>query len=167
MRKTSTKAALATAVVLMLAPAVAAASPTEKASGPTDPVSLEQQAQALYSQPAKYGKAAGLLVKAAEARQVGDAVRLDDLVLAARLSYYNGDLNRALKLMRRAAEEALSIGDVVTAAHAFTDSAYIGKEAGAVEVAAAMLESAQRLTYSPLIDETTREEIRKRITVDN
>lgn len=165
MTKNKAMKTLATVGLLLAAPAVAAASqPAQpETRGPTDPTTLEQQAHSLFTQPDKYGKAARLFVKAAEARDVGDPLRLDDFIMASRLYYYRGDLRQALALMRQAAEEATAIGDVITAAHAFTDGAFIGKQSGEVAIAAALAKKAEYLTHSPLIGERDRDEIRTRI----
>ena len=128
-----------------------------------DPVVLESQAQAFFGTPKRYGDAAKLYVRAAEIRVAGDPQRIMDLMMASRMSYYDGSTTRAWEIMERAAEEALAAGDVVNAAHAFVDASFLAKEAGANTRVIELARRAQLLTSSPLLETAQREAILSRI----
>jgi len=167
MRKTTGMRAWIAAGLLMMTPMVASASQIAYA-GPSDrematPNHLEAQARALFATPARYGEAVRLFVKAADMREVGDPIRVKDLIMASRLTYYRADTERALELMSRAANEALSTGDVLTAAHSFMDGAFLAQEVGHAGVVTELVKKAERLSYSPLIAAADRQEILNRI----
>src|SRR5688500_9753526 len=86
---------------------------------------LQTEAEALYSQRGRMRKAATLHVKEAAVRSEADARQVDALVRAAQLYYYAGDALRGRELMEKAARSALQRGDVLRAAHAFLDAAFI------------------------------------------
>ncbi len=130
--------------------------------GDENPAVLERQAQALFPVPKKYGEAAKLYVRAAELRLPGDPQRVTDLMMASRLKYYDGD-GRAWTLMERAAEEAIAAGDVIGAAHAFVDASFLAQEAGENAVVLDLVERAELLTHSPLLETEQREAILARI----
>jgi ATP/maltotriose-dependent transcriptional regulator MalT len=168
MRYTNDWAAWITAGMLLVTPMAATGSQIEGA-GPSDrveanPTELEAEARELFASPTRYDEAVRLFVKAAELRGVGDQQRVKDFVMASRLTYYRGGVAEALSLMQRAANEALSTGDVLAAAHGFMDSAYLAQEAGEAGVATEMIRKAERLTYSPLLAREDREELRSRIS---
>ncbi|MCI0435757.1 MAG: hypothetical protein L0271_19260 [Gemmatimonadetes bacterium] len=133
------------------------------ATDDVDAAVLESRAQSLFPVPKKYGEAAKLYLQAADLRVAGDPQRVADLMMASRLSYYNGRTSRAWEIMKRAAEEALATGDVINAAHAFVDASFLAKEAGAMTEVVALIERAQLLTASPLLDTNDRAAIRARI----
>lgn len=167
MRNRQGWAAIITAGLLLAGPVAATGSQIEQ-GGPTDrvadnPTELEAQARSLFSSPARYDEAVRLFVKAAGLRDIGDPQRVKDLSMASRLAYYRGETGEALDLMRRAADEAMSTGDVLAAAHGFMDSAYLAHEIGQTGVAAELMKKAEKLSYSPLIAQADREEIRARI----
>ncbi|MGH7503826.1 MAG: hypothetical protein ACREL7_19025 [Longimicrobiales bacterium] len=127
------------------------------------PESLEQEAEALFSSPKKYGKAVKLYVKAADLREPGDPKRVTDLVMASRLSFYAGNEVRGLELMERAADEALAAGDVVRSANAYIDASFLAREAGNMEAVLELVAKARLLTASPLIAANDRQAILARI----
>jgi hypothetical protein len=168
MRNTNGWAAFFTAGLLLAGPIAATGTQMEE-DGPSDrvtadPTELETQARSLFSSPTRYAEAVRLFVKAAELRDIGDPQRVKNLTMASRLTYYRGDTGDALDLMRRAADEAMSTGDVLAAAHAFMDSAHLAHEIGRTGVASELLKKAEMLSYSPLIAQDDREHIRLRIT---
>jgi hypothetical protein len=124
---------------------------------------LEREARTLFSQPKAYGRAAKLLQKAAAERVPGDPVRVKDLQLASRLVFYRGDEWKALDLMTQAANEALSSGDVISAAHHFADAAFLAKEGKRPAEAKDLAARAAMLAGSPLIDSKAREAILARV----
>ena len=166
MRNTNGWAVLAAAGMLMAGPLAAAGSlidngGTSHAVAP-NPTEIEERARSLFSSPARYGEAARLLLKAADQREIGDPQRVKNLSMASRLRYYRGDAEEALALMQRAAAEAMSTGDVLTAAWGYIDGAFLAQEIGQVDVAAEMLKKSERLSHSPLIAQSDRDEIRAR-----
>lgn len=168
MRYSNDWAAWITAGMLLVTPMAATGSQIEGA-GPSDrvevgPTELEAEARALFATPARYTEAVRLFIKAADLREIGDQQRVKNFAMASRLTYYRGDINGALSLMQRAANEALSTGDVLAAAHGFMDSAYLAQEAGEAGVAGEMIKKAERLTYSPLLAQKDKEELRNRIS---
>jgi len=137
---------------------------SEKAT--TKAEKLEQQALDLFSQPDKYCRAAKLLQQAAGEREVGDPMRVRDLHMASRLSFYGGKEVAALDLMQQSAEEALATGDVIAAANRFVDAAFLAKSAGDAEAAVKMVKRATLLAGSPLIDVASRSAILTRVEAD-
>jgi len=166
MRKTSAWTALLVAG-LTLVPALAAASQVAQ-SGPvlkrgTDPIDLETRARAMFTNPKRYAEAARLYQRAADQRAPGDRVRVEDLTMAARLTFYDGDAAKARILMERAADEALAAGDVINAAHAYVDAAFLAQDARESERVADLLGRARMLAGSPLLAQQERDSILARV----
>jgi hypothetical protein len=128
-----------------------------------DPEVLREKAIALYDVPARYPEAAELHVREAQLRGGGPKAA-DALVRAARLRQYHGKTGEALRLMKWAATVALDCGDVVQAAHAYLDAAFLAMHAKRVDEGYALARRAQRLADSPLLDASAREAILRRIT---
>jgi Flp pilus assembly protein TadD len=167
MRNRNGWAAIITAGVLLAGPMAATGSQIEQ-GGPSDrvtddPTALEAQARSLFSTPTRYAEAVRLFVRAADLREIGDPQRVKNLSMASRLTYYRGDTSDALDLMQRAANEAMSTGDVLAAAHGFMDGAYLAQEIGQIGLATQLMKKAEKLSFSPLIAQTDREEIRARV----
>jgi hypothetical protein len=130
-----------------------------------DPAGLEEEARSLFSNPKKYGEAVKLFLRAAEMRQPGDRVRLNDLVMAARLTFYRGDAEKARMIMERAADEALAYGDVVTAAHTYVDAAFLAQDAKDAVSVVRLTTKAKQLSNSPLLAQQERNNIVSRLPV--
>ncbi|MEJ2547855.1 MAG: hypothetical protein P8125_08560, partial [Gemmatimonadota bacterium] len=86
---------------------------------------LHQQAIDLYEFPERWGEAADLHRKAAENLPKNDAGQFFGYSRAALLYFYAGELAAARRSMEDAAEVAEATGDVLTAANAFVDAAFI------------------------------------------
>lgn len=159
--------AWAVGAVLVAWPTVATASQgpgnVEDVKGEVSPEELETQAQKLFESPKKYNDAVKLYVRAAEMRAPGDPVRITDLVMASRLSFYAGKEHRAAELMERAADEAHAAGDVVRAANAYIDASFLAREAGLELKVFELVKKAQLLTASPLLAKSDKEAILARI----
>jgi hypothetical protein len=138
---------------------------TEVVKRNVSPEDLEREAEKLFETPKKYGQAVKLFVRAADMRDPGDPVRVSNLVMASRLSFYAGKNTRATQLMQRAADEALAAGDVVRAANAYIDASHLALEDGNVELIPELVKKAQLLTASPLIAATDRKAILARLAV--
>jgi len=129
----------------------------------TDPAGLEEAARNLFPNPKRYGEAVKLFLKAAELRAPADPMRVSDLVMASRLSFYRGDAEKARALMERAADEALTYGDVVTAAQTYLDAAFLAQEAKDRESVKRLAKRAEQLSNSPLLAADQRANIRRRV----
>jgi hypothetical protein len=86
---------------------------------------LHQQAIDLYEIPERGGEAADLHREAAENLPKNDAGQFFGYSRAALLYFYAGELPEARRSMEDAAEVAEATGDVLTAAHAYVDAAFI------------------------------------------
>jgi hypothetical protein len=167
MRKTSAWTAVVAAGLFALGPGLASASQmalaTTDAHNAADPHEFESRAKSLFAFPKRYDEAIKLFLKAADTREVGDPVRVQDMVLASRLAFYRQDRDRSLAYMLRAADEAAATGDVITAAHSYMDAAFIAKQVGNAETVVKLVKKAELLAYSPLIGDKDREGILVRI----
>jgi len=166
MRTTNAWMRLLAAGVLLVSPVAVAGSTIHEdvsESAPVNPATLEARARQMFASPTRYAEAARLFARAAGQRDIGDPLRVEDLVMASRLTYYHGNVRNALDLMQRAASEALSTGDVIIAAHRFMDGAVLAHELGDADVVESMATKAERLSHSPLLTRQDRDEIRGRI----
>lgn len=162
---------MAGAFLLVAASAVPAAAQTrmkatfaKRDNAAAEAAALQKKAQALYeSGTHKYARAAALELKAADMLSEGNPQRVASLELAARLYYYHGDVYRAQPIMERAGDEALAAGDVVTAAHAYVDAAFIAVKQGDVTKVNALADKAELLTRSPLLTAAQRSGIVTRL----
>jgi hypothetical protein len=151
--------------VMNAAPATAqtalamAGDPIEKA------VDLERKAQELYGQPTRYVQAARLHVRASQLRSAADPMRVRNLSMAARLYYYAGMKSEALSTMQSAADAALAVGDLLTAANHLVDASHLAVETGNREEAVNLTDRAKLLTASPLLDATQRAQIETRLKI--
>ena len=134
---------------------VATASPAAEA--------LEREARTLYEQPDRYERAAGLHLRAADLRAPGDSLRIHDLRQSGRLFYYAGAKPRALDIMQRAGDEALSNGDVLGAALALLDAASIAQELRRGDDVLRLVQRTELLLTSPLLPAAERELLMRRI----
>ena len=123
---------------------------------------LEAEADALLADQGGWKKAAELLQDAAELRPEGDAQARKDLFRAARLTYYRGAENRAVNQLEGLADRALAEGDVLTAAQALADAAWIANEAGMDGRTLEFSERVQKLALSPYLTDRDREQLTSR-----
>ena len=123
---------------------------------------LEAEAQAQLADLDRWDSAADRLRDAARLRPRGDAVAIEDLMLAGKLSFYTGSALRALRDLGHAGERALQEGFVELAARAFADAAWVAREGGQPDAARNFGERAQLLSHSPVIDDDLRRELRQR-----
>ena len=124
---------------------------------------LQSEAEALYAVPGRLRKAANLHEQEAKARTIADVRHVEALARAAQLYFYAGDAWRSRELMEKAARTALQRGDVLRAAHAFLDAAYIAVKGRDGERALELTHQAELLSLSPLIAASDRVAIVRRI----
>ena len=161
MRTSKSVSAAAAAFLLTIAASSASAQNAATTVTDTEPdfdriEALEADAETRLASPRDWDEAAGLLRRAAELRPEGDPVATDNLIRAARLSYYEGDNRRAVRDFEAAGQRALAMGDVVVAANSFADAAWVAHNHGSNEVAFGLLAKARLLSNSPLIPEGDR-----------
>lgn len=156
-------------LVTMLAGMAAVSSPLEvnarTVAPPTESeraAALEARAEKLLGVSEQWRTAARLLQEAAALRVAGDALGVQDLMLAAAAWYHSGKQEQAQATYVAAGERALADGDVEGAARGFLLAGTIANERrdGA---AVALLARAERLASSPLLNEAQRRTILERI----
>ncbi len=152
-------AALALAIVFGTA---SAGAQTTAEVSITDVEALEADAHAQLDDLSAWERAARLFRRAADLRPEGDPAGTENLIYAARLSYYEGNERQAVRDFEAAGQRALAMGDVIVAANAFTDAAWVAQHRGYGERALALLSRARLLSGSPLIPEDERTHLRGR-----
>lgn len=108
-------------------------------------------------------QAARLRGLAADLRPADDPKGARSLYWAARDRYYSGDNSAARGLMELAGERAVAIGDVITAATAFTEAAYISADLKDGSRMRSNAARAKLLASSPMLSEDQRFELRSRL----
>jgi hypothetical protein len=124
---------------------------------------LQRRAEALHDQPGRWTEVGDLYTRAASLRTPGDARAIDAWLTASRVYHHAGRAADAVRVLRLAAEAALATGDVVRAAHSFTDEAWVLARMNRKAEAAEVLKRAELLTRSPLLRESEQRELRRRI----
>ncbi len=155
-----TRAAMA---AVLVAGSAAAASAQTTANVPVGEIeTLEMKAQEHMQKLGDWGRAATLFRRAAELRPSSDPVGVDDLLQAARLAYYHGDKGDAVRDFEAAGRRALALGDVIAAANAFVDAAWVADENGRGAKALDLVDRARLLANSPLMPDEIRDNLRNR-----
>jgi hypothetical protein len=124
---------------------------------------LHQQAIDLYEFPERWNEAADLHRKAAEILPKNDAGQYFGYSRAALLYFYAGDLPAARRSMEDAAQVAEATGDLLTAANAFVDAAFIAVAEDYDGKRREFVGDARELVESPVISDEDRAEILARI----
>lgn len=124
---------------------------------------LEQEAEALRGTMTEWKRAASLYREAGGVRDVSDPKAVDNYMEAARLSYYRGNEGQAVRDFESAGDRALMTGDIVRAAKAFADAAWVAADAGDGAKALAFHERAELLSLSPLLSREDRGAIKERL----
>ena len=112
---------------------------------------LRAQAEALFSQPRQWRKAARLLEESARLRDASDADGYMCLLYAGRIEAALGDLTGARENLEKAAAHAIARGSLVEAAHAYIDAAHVAADAKQIDAAKTLIERASLLAQSPLL----------------
>jgi hypothetical protein len=123
---------------------------------------LESEARNLSEQKHRWDYAASLYRAAANLREDGDPEAVEDLVYAGRLAYYLRDHEAAMRDLVGAAQHALAGGDVIRAAHIYTDASWVAGKAGKTRDQRAFASRAQRLADSPLLTDGDRDDVLER-----
>lgn len=124
---------------------------------------LERQVLELLDKPARSAEAAALTVQAARLRELSDPQRVVELRAGAGLWFYAGHPGKARALIEDVAVELLGSGDVVGAANADIDAAWLALREGKRDRAARLLAAAERLAASPLLGEPDRDAVLRRM----
>jgi hypothetical protein len=151
------------AILLAVAPASAQSLAMNTPSRSADPLTLEVEALKLHDSPDQYLRAADLYIEAAMLRRPADPLVVHNHRMAARLLFYAGDGVRAQITMEAAGQAALRTGDVVEAAQAFLDAAWLALRRNNVDEMTRLAESAELLMESPLVPEDQRQAVLGRI----
>jgi hypothetical protein len=167
---TQTRIVLAILVgAVCFTPVTAKAQMTVKARAPntalTRAIELHDSALALYSQPSRAAEAARLHVRETSFRSAHDPEAVEALIMAANLFNYAGQPVVARKTMERAAVRALAMGDVVTAAEAYTNAAFLAHKINNKSETQRLGRKAILLSESPLLQVEHRLTIRNRFRV--
>jgi hypothetical protein len=129
-------------------------------------IATHDSAVSLYSQPTRARDAARLHMREVRYRDARDPEAVEALIMAANLLNYSNELWSARKTMEQAAERALNIGDVVTAAQAYTNATFIAAKGNNHSEVQRLGRKAVLLAESPLIDPQQRAAIRNRFQVN-
>lgn len=124
---------------------------------------LEARAEALKDRVDRRARAAQLYRQAADLRPADDPRRVTNLRHAARMNFYAGRVEAAIRDAHDASQAALRQGDLMEAAHAYLDAAWLAAGEGQVERAEGWVEEARILATSPLLAEAQQEEILSRM----
>ena len=124
---------------------------------------LHQQAIDLYEFPEHWGEAADLHRQAAESLTKNDAGQFFGYSRAALLYFYAGELSAARRSMEDAAQVARATGDMLTAANAFVDAAFIAVAEDYDGKQREFVGEARELIESPVLSEEDRAAVLARI----
>ena len=113
----------------------------------------------------KIRTAAKLREQAADLRDDSDLLKSASLYWAARDHYYSENPSRARDLMVQAAQHALETGDVIAAANAFTDAAYISSDLRDVENTKTYAMKARLLASSPMLTQAQKADVLTRLAL--
>lgn len=124
---------------------------------------LEAEARGLSDQMKRRARAARLYRQAADLRPAHDPKKVENLRHASRMNFYAGRTDAAIRDAHDASQVALRQGDLVEAAHAYLDAAWLAAREGQAERAEQWVEEARLLSTSPLLAQGQQEEIRTRM----
>jgi hypothetical protein len=124
--------------------------------------SLHEAAMILGRSMNRWGDAARLHRHSAALRAADDSLGFRCLSMAAQLSYLRNDLSSARNGMAGAAAQALARGDILTAAGAYTDAAWLAQEQNRAGDVRKYSRQAEVLARSPLLTGAQRATILKR-----
>lgn len=126
---------------------------------------LFDAANALYDKPGQWRRAAELHLEEVTYRNDEDPQAVVSLLLAGYILRHTGDRSRSIAVLEEAGRRAIAIGDVVSAARAYTDAAFVAQEAGKDTEVKRFARMATLLGKSPLLPESQRMLIARRFDV--
>ncbi len=160
--KIMTSIRVAAAALIIGASATGLTAQTTTDATPEEIATIETNAKGYLAVLNEWDRAAALFRRAAELRPEGDPTATEDLLYAGRLAFYEGNERQAIRDFETAGRRALAMGDVLVAANAFADAAWVAQQDGNGERALTLLERARLLSNSPLIPEDARVHLRAR-----
>ncbi len=159
-------AAAAFAAIAIARPAVAQDRPSYELAAIEVSVmhnSLHQQAMELYEFPERWMEAGDLHKQAAESLRKNAAGQYFGFSRAALLYFHAGEFDDARRSMEKAAHVAEATGDVLTAANAYVDAAFIAIAEGFAGKKREFVAEARDLAGSELLTLDQREQVIRRI----
>lgn len=124
---------------------------------------LHSLAMELYETPLRWEEAGELHERAAKALPKNDAAAFFGFQRAAVLYFHSGETARSRHAMERAADVAEATGDVLTAAHAWVDAAFLAVAEGYAGKKREYVATARELAASELLADGDREAILARV----
>jgi hypothetical protein len=157
-------ALLAIAAVPMVASAQASLLPIKVTEKQSRAAELDRKAASYEDQDwSRIEAAARLREQAASLRDDSDVMKSASLYWAARDHYYAQNTSRARDLMIQAAQHALDVGDVIAAASAYTDAAYISADLKDVAGTKLYATKARMLANSPMLSQAQKDDVLSRL----
>lgn len=157
-------ALLAIAAVPMVASAQASLLPIKVTEKQSRAAELDRTAASYEDQDwGNIRTAAKLREQAAALREDSDVLKSASLYWAARDNYYAENTSKARDLMVRSAQHALEVGDVIAAASAYTDAAYISADLHDVEGTKLYATKARMLASSPMLSQSQKDDVLSRL----
>lgn len=157
-------ALLAIAAVPMVASAQASLLPIKVTEKQSRAAELDRKAESLEA--TDWGKirtAAKFREEAASLREDSDVLKSASLYWAARDHYYGDNTSRARDLMVDAAQHAMDVGDVIGAASAYTDAAFISADLKDVASTKLYATKARMLASSPMLSQSQKQDVLSRL----
>lgn len=148
--------------------AIALAAPLSAAAQSPEDIDRARQIRAMAEELSQniddvneFGETAALYREAAE--MFGEtAEAAESWAKAGHFAFYDRD-DKAVEYFQTAAKIATAYGDVGTAARAYLDGAWVANQSGQGAVAIDMAERGQRLAESPLLTESERTDLARRV----
>jgi hypothetical protein len=144
-------------------PARAVAATPTQAQARAD--ALRARADAIPDIEKNYPRIMARRLEAARTAPASDPGRIWDLELSAILAYYLGSFEESRDLFLRTASAALEFGEVYRAGNAYLNAAHVAGRLGDPKLKRNLLDRADRLTQSPLLDLAARNCLGNRIRV--
>jgi hypothetical protein len=164
MKSTSLALSAALMVALSLPTAISAQQQLPEIVAVSTPDSVHAAAVSLSQSLDRWGDAARLHRLSASLRPAHDSLGFRCLFVAAQLSYGRQDLSSARSSMSEAAAQALARGDLMNAASAYADAAWIAQAQHRSGDVQKLGSQAEVLAGSPLLQREQRESILRRFT---
>jgi hypothetical protein len=126
-------------------------------------IALEAQAEGYNDDVTSRAKAAALYREAASYRPDADPQKVQNLRMAARLSFHAGKEGQAMADAEAAGRLATRTGDILEAGHSWLDAAWIAVHLDRQEAATTFIANARLLAGSPFLGDEDRAELLERI----